>query len=152
MSYSNKTTSVPLDVSPSVWEAIRKHGEETYPYECCGFLYGKDGETRTINNFLRAPNSKEGDKRRRFEISPKDYMKAEQYALENELDFLGIYHSHPDHPALPSKTDLENALPFFSYIIVAVENGRAQRTSSWQLGSEGLFDQEQILNNIDINI
>ena len=107
MSYSDKTTYVPLDVSPSVWEAIRKHGEESYPFECCGFLYGKDGETRTINNFLRAPNSKEGDQRRRFEISPIDYLKAERFALNNKLDFLGIYHSHPDHPALPSKTETD---------------------------------------------
>ena len=152
MSYSDKIVEVPLRLSDGVWEEIQQHAEETYPFECCGFLYGKDGEVREISDALRAPNSKDGDQRRRFEISGTDYMKAERYALENELDFLGIYHSHPDHPALPSQTDLQSALPFFSYVIVSVMQGKRAETSSWQLGEEGLFERENIQRNINETI
>jgi proteasome lid subunit RPN8/RPN11 len=152
MSYSDKTVTVPIRLSDSVWEKVQQHAEETYPLECCGFLFGKDGDVREMNAVLQASNSKDGDQRRRFEISGSDYMKAERYAVENDLDFLGIYHSHPDHPAIPSSTDLQSALPFFSYVIVSIMKGKRAETSSWQLGEEGLFDRENIQRNINESI
>ena len=125
---------------------IQKHSIETFPNECCGFLYGVDGEQRIITKAIRVENSKEGDQRRRFEISPLDYMKAEQYALENDTQLLGIYHSHPNHPAIASEHDLAKAMPFFSYVIVSVLDGKVDDVKSWKLAEEEHhFLEEQVL-------
>ncbi len=124
---------------------IRRHAEACYPYECCGFLYGREDGHRLLTHALPAPNSKQGDRRRRFEIAPKDYLRAEQYAGAQGLQLLGIYHSHPDHPAVASRHDLRQAMPFFSYLIVAVWHGHAREMRSWRL-REGVraFDEERI--------
>ena len=132
-----------LNISEEAAIYMKAHAEETYPYECCGFLYGSDGKTRFIRKAVRVKNSQEGDQRRRFEISPLDYMKAEKYALEQDITLLGIYHSHPDHPAIPSRHDFKQALPFFSYVILSVGSGTLVRTTSWQL-VEGKFEMENI--------
>ncbi len=117
-----------------------------YPNEGCGFLFGTDNGTRTIVHFEPVSNTKEGDKRRRFEISPIDYLRAEQSAIDKGLDLLGIYHSHPDHPAIASVHDLEKALPFFSYIIVSVLNGKADHIFSWRLFDKyRSYYQEELL-------
>ncbi|MDR8392269.1 M67 family metallopeptidase [Aliifodinibius sp. S!AR15-10] len=121
---------------------MERHAEEYYPNECCGFFYGKDGDVRKITLAKRVDNTKEGDQRRRFQIDPKDYQEAERYAIEHDLDLLGVYHSHPDHPAVPSEHDRKVAMPFFSYIIVSVEDGEAVVTRSWQLNEERQFEEE----------
>jgi proteasome lid subunit RPN8/RPN11 len=72
-------------------------------------------------------------------------MKAERYALENELELLGIYHSHPDHPAIPSEHDFRQAVPFFSYIIMSVRHGSNKRLTSWRLNDDNKFEQERII-------
>lgn len=123
-------------------KAMRQHAEEYYPNECCGFFYGKDGEVREITLARRVTNAKDGDQRRRFQIDPKDYQEAEKYALENDLDLLGVYHSHPDHPAEPSEHDRKVAMPYFSYIIISVQDGKATSTRSWQLNEERQFEEE----------
>ncbi len=123
-----------------------------FPDECCGFLFGseeKDG-TRHITKVKEVINIKEGDKRRRFEISGKDYMQAENFALENELLLLGIYHSHPNHPAIPSEHDRLAAQPFFSYVIVSVMQGKADHIRSWRLNDEFQFEEE-IFSTVHIN-
>lgn len=131
-------------LNPQAEKIIREHGEKDFPNECVGFLYGyeKDGK-RHIEQAQPIVNSKEGDQRRRFEISPLDYMKAEQYALINDVTLLGVYHSHPQHPAIPSEHDLKQALPFFSYIIVSVMDGKADKLFSWRLSeTENKFEKE----------
>ncbi len=117
-----------------------------FPDEVCGFLYGRENEdgTRTIREAKEVINSKEGDKRRRFEISPRDYMQAERYAAEQELDLLGIYHSHPNHPAIPSEHDRVAAQPFFSYVIVSVRDGNIDHTRSWRLNDASQFEEEPL--------
>ena len=140
-----------LNISEQALSKIHEHAAETFPYECCGFFYGNDGEERQIEEAIPVTNSKEGDQRRRFEVSPLDYMKAERYALENNTTLLGIYHSHPNHPAKPSVHDLKQAVPFFSYIIVSVMEGIVEQTTSWQLNDQGEFEEESILNfNVSI--
>lgn len=131
-------------IDPRVADRIRKHGEETYPFECCGFFFGKEGETRSVTQMWPVSNAKKGDQRKRFEIDPADYQKAEKYALKNNLDFLGVYHSHPDHPAVPSEHDRKVAMPFFSYIIVSVKDGSAVRLRSWRLNEQRQFDEEKV--------
>ena len=125
-----------ITIDTKVEEAIRLHGEATFPYECCGFLYGNEDQGRHITLSQPVDNNKEGDQRRRFEISPLDYMKAEQYAIANNTQLLGIYHSHPNHPAIASVHDLEKAMPFFSYVIISVRQGKYADIKSWKLYDE----------------
>jgi proteasome lid subunit RPN8/RPN11 len=105
-------------VTGAVDREIRRHGEETYPHECCGALVGTSGHTTAT---VALPNTTEEGPRRRFMVRPSDYRLAEQRAQELGRELLGFYHSHPDHPARPSQYDLDHAWPTFAYIIVAVE-------------------------------
>lgn len=142
-----------LVINPSAENTMRTHALEAFPNECVGFLYGDDEQTegeksiRKIDLAVPITNSKEGDQRRRFEISPLDYMKAENYALEKNLTLLGVYHSHPLHPAIPSEHDLRQALPFFSYIIVSIQEKFVDHIRSWQLNDAGEFEEENIRTN-----
>jgi len=119
----------------------------SFPDECCGFFFGNEiGEERIVTNILTVDNSKEGDKRRRFEIAPKDYLDAERFADENELQLLGVYHSHPNHPAVPSEHDRIAAQPYFSYIIISVKENEIADIRSWQLNENFMFEEETIEN------
>ena len=104
-------------ITKAVDAAIRAHGRETYPHECCGALVGDEGICREV---VALPNTTEEGPRRRFLVRPSDYRMAEQRATELGGALLGFYHSHPDHPARPSQYDLDHAWPTFAYIIVAV--------------------------------
>ncbi|MBS1575586.1 MAG: M67 family metallopeptidase [Bacteroidetes bacterium] len=118
----------------------------TFPDECCGFLFGKeDSDSRTVIKIQVVDNAKEGDKRRRFMISAKDYLKAEQFADENNLQLMGVYHSHPNHPAIPSEHDRVAAQPYFSYIILSVMNNEFDHIRSWQLNQQQQFEEEKVL-------
>ena len=110
--------------------AIRRHGEETYPHECCGALVGAGD---TISHAVPLPNVTDEGPRRRFRVSDKDYLAAEKQARALGGDLLGFYHSHPDHPARPSQYDLDHAWPNFAYIIVAVAEGTARDMTVWFL-------------------
>lgn len=134
-----------LEISEQAMNFIESHAEADYPFECCGFLYGLEDNQRRITLARRVTNAKEGDQRRRFKISPIEYQKAELFADEHELDLLGIYHSHPDHPARPSEHDLKQAMPYFSYIIASVKKGQCAKVTSWQLDDNGQFQEERIL-------
>ena len=117
-------------LDPGVATAIRRHGEETYPHECCGALVGRDGLTTAV---VALPNTTEEGPRRRFLVRPADYRLAEQRADELGGELLGFYHSHPDHPARPSQYDLDHAWPTFAYVIVAVAAGAAADMTVWYL-------------------
>ena len=123
---------------------MKKQAVDTYPDECCGFLFGTelpDGN-RSISTVKEVDNAKSGDKRRRFEITGKDYMGAERFALENGLLLLGIYHSHPGHPAIPSEHDRVAAQPYFSYVILSVFQERVDQIRSWRLNETSTFEEE----------
>lgn len=96
-------------------QTIVQDAISAYPDECCGFLLGREDENgrRIITQALVVNNAKEGDKRRRFVIAPHDYLQAEEYAEAQNMHLLGVYHSHPDHPAVPSEHDRAAAQPFF---------------------------------------
>jgi proteasome lid subunit RPN8/RPN11 len=125
-------------------QQMKLHALDAFPDECCGFFYGieqKDG-TRIISKIREVDNAKPGDKRRRFEISSKDYMLGERFALENDLSLLGIYHSHPNHPAVPSEHDRIAAQPYFSYVILSIMQGQLDHIRSWRLNDGSLFEEE----------
>ncbi len=133
-------------LTPNALDTVYEQAIEIYPDECCGFLYGKEQCGRVIEQAIPVTNSKTGDKRRRFEISPLDYLRAEQYAEENNIQLLGIYHSHPNHPAIASIHDLEKALPYFSYVIVSVFETQIADIMSWRLRDEKrIFEKEKVL-------
>jgi proteasome lid subunit RPN8/RPN11 len=121
---------------------IRKHLEEalenSFPDEGCGFLLGVEKEGyRIIKKIWPVRNAKPGDQTRRFLIDPRDYLKAEQLAAVLKMELLGIYHSHPNHPAKPSIHDFKNAVPYFSFIILSVYNGKTVDWTSWRLHDDG---------------
>lgn len=133
-----------VKIDPAALEVMYNHAKSAFPNECCGFMYGEDGVVRSIDEAVIVDNSKEGDQRRRFEISPLDYMKAEQYALKTGKTLLGVYHSHPNHPAIPSIHDLKQAVPFFSYAIISVMNGEIEDITSSRLTDDGEFEYEEL--------
>lgn len=133
-----------LTIGESVDEAIRAHGHETYPHECCGALIGRDG---VVAEILALPNTTEEGPRRRFLVRPSDYREAERRATELGAELLGFYHSHPDHPARPSQYDLDHAWPNFAYIIVAVAAGVAGDMTVWFLKDDRSSFEEGSLHH-----
>ena len=133
-----------LTIGARVDEAIRAHGDETYPHECCGALIGRDGAVAEI---LALANTTEEGPRRRFLVRPSDYREAERRATELGAELLGFYHSHPDHPARPSQYDLDHAWPNFAYIIVAVAAGVAGDMTVWFLKDDRSSFEEGSLHH-----
>ena len=131
-----------LRLDPLVYAAIRAHGSETYPNECCGALIGRDG---AISQTLALPNMTDEGPRTRFRVTADDYRAAERRAAELGAELLGFYHSHPDHPARPSQYDLDHAWPFFLYVIVSVRDGVSGDMTAWRLREDrSAFDQEEL--------
>ena len=121
-------------ISDAVNQAIRRHGQETYPHECCGALVGTTADAESIvADVVPLPNTTEEGPRRRFLVRASDYRLAERRAGEMGGELLGFYHSHPDHPARPSQYDLDHAWPTFAYIIVSVADGKATDLTVWFL-------------------
>ncbi len=138
MAVSNK-----LSISAELAEKIRVHGVESYPYECCGALLGQDASSietnlkpRKILGLFALANRREDSPRNRFLVTPRDVIDAEQAAQSQGLHVIGWYHSHPDHPAKPSEYDREHAWPWYSYVIVSIENAFPQEMTSWRLDDD----------------
>ena len=128
---------------PAVEQAIRRHGQETYPHECCGALLGRDDH---VVDVVPLPNTTEEGPRRRFLVRPSDYRLSERRASELGVELIGFYHSHPDHPARPSQYDLDHAWPTFAYVIVSVANGSATDMTVWHLKDDRSSFDEGVLN------
>lgn len=130
-----------------VLDEIRRHGEDTYPEECCGFLIGRLREGRNeVLSARRAVNRNENRREDRYVIAPGDYREVDRAAREVDLDIVGMYHSHPDHPARPSSTDLGQAtFPGYTYVIVSVHDGKAADLTAWSLAEDrSRFQSESI--------
>jgi proteasome lid subunit RPN8/RPN11 len=132
-----------LAVSNDLIEQINAHVQEAYPDEGAGFLIGVEGEVKQI---LSLPNAREDEARHnRFLITPEDYLKAELTADKLGLSLIGVFHSHPDCPNIPSEYDREWAQPFFSYIITRVDKGKVVSHRSWRLvENRSKYDEEEI--------
>jgi proteasome lid subunit RPN8/RPN11 len=124
-------------MSHDVAERIRHHGAETFPYECCGALLGRDSqETREVLDLFPLVNRRDDSPRNRFEVTANDVRDAEKAATAHGLEVIGWYHSHPDHPARPSDFDREHAWPWYSYVIVSVMAGKPADMTSWRLNDD----------------
>ncbi len=124
-------------------DAIRQHGRESYRDEACGAMYGRvisdggdRGDAKDVVRVAPLENARENERHRRFVVTPADYRRAEAEATRSGLTLLGFYHSHPDHPAYPSAYDLEHAFPFFSYVILSVENAEPKTMRSFVLAND----------------
>ncbi len=116
--------------------ALQQHVEGTYPYEGGGFLIGRtDEQGRKILTEIRPIENQRAiaDQHNRILITDQLYREGEAYADGKDLLLIGFFHSHPDHPARPSEFDREHALPWWSYVIVSVQQGRAVEMLSWEL-------------------
>lgn len=159
-----------LQLTPDQLHQISTHAERTYPEECCGLLIGQIDRTnpsasKTVLEVWEVPNAWNSEiaqelsaaipnaeeqrlrsaKTDRYWIDPKDLLKAQRYARDHQLDILGIYHSHPDHAAVPSECDRSLAWSEYSYIIVAVYQGTAQATHCWSLDENHQFQSEALV-------
>ena len=124
-----------LKISRSHYQALRQHGEETYPHECCGVLLGRmDGEERVVTTTARCGNTRQDSPQNRYNIDPKELVRIQRQARDRDEDIVGFYHSHPDHSARWSPTDLAEAHWFgCSYVITSVDKGKAATTNSFEL-------------------
>jgi proteasome lid subunit RPN8/RPN11 len=142
-----------LKISQSLYQALRAHGEETYPHECCGVLLGQmDDNTRTVSSTARAGNTRIDSAHNRYNIDPKDLIRIQREGRNRGEDIIGFYHSHPDHPAQWSQTDFAEAHWFgCSYVITSVEKGKAAITNSFELAGMDEGDKKFLDEKIEVS-
>jgi proteasome lid subunit RPN8/RPN11 len=141
----------------SVYISLRAHGEETYPHECCGVLLGHfedDGSgpaTKTVSRIARCGNTRDDSPHNRYSIDPRELIRIQREGRERGEDIVGFYHSHPDHPAQWSSTDLAEAHWFgCSYVITSVEKGTATITNSFELAGSDEGDKKFVDEKTDV--
>jgi len=136
-----------LKIPQSDFDEIRRHGEETYPHECCGVLLGVIGATaREVRATVRCGNTRVDSPQNRYDIHPRELVRVQREARERGLDILGFYHSHPDHPARWSPTDFQEAHWIgCSYVITSIEKGTAALTNSFAL--TGTREEDKVLED-----
>jgi proteasome lid subunit RPN8/RPN11 len=142
-----------LKIRSKDYDAMRKHGEETYPNECCGVLLGQMDEAgvRTVTSIARAGNTRTDSAHNRYNIDPKELVRIQREGRQRGEDIIGFYHSHPDHPAMWSRTDLAEAHWFScSYIITSVEKGKAVLTNSFELTGRDESDKKLVDEKIEV--
>ena len=144
-----------LRIDYADYEALRVHGEETYPHECCGVLLGKGqpGVGNHVKQIVRAGNTRTDSAHNRYNIAPVELVRIQRQARGLGLDIVGFYHSHPDHPAQWSQTDFAEAHWLgCSYVITSVEQGKAVLTNSFLLGGTSEDDKQFHDESLEIMI
>ena len=142
-----------LKLRQTDYDEIRRHGEATYPHECCGILLGAiaSDDAREVRATVRCGNTRTDSPQNRYNIDPSELVRVQREARERDLDIVGFYHSHPDHPARWSATDFEEAHWIgCSYVITGVEKGKASVTNSFALTgtteeNKALLDEEIVV-------
>jgi len=142
-----------LKINRANYDALRQHGEETYPHECCGVLLGQmtnDG-SRIVTSIARAGNTRTDSLHNRYNIDPKDLIRIQREGRERGEDIIGFYHSHPDHPARWSATDFAEAHWYgCSYVITSVEKGKAAITNSFELTGMDEADKQLVDEQVEV--
>jgi proteasome lid subunit RPN8/RPN11 len=141
-----------LKIGKTHFDAIRRHGEETYPHECCGVLLGQmDDGIRIVTSTARCGNTRADSPHNRYNIDPRELIRIQREGRERGEDIVGFYHSHPDHPAQWSTTDLAEAHWFgCSYVITGVEKGKAAITNSFELTGSDEGDKKFAEEKIEV--
>ena len=143
-----------LTLSQSAYVSLRHHGEETYPHECCGVLLGSfdDNGSKTVARIARCGNTRQDSPHNRYNIDPRDLIRIQREGRERGEDIVGFYHSHPDHPAQWSPTDLAEAHWFgCSYVITSVDEGVAMITNSFELVGSGEVDKKFVDEKTEVS-
>lgn len=142
-----------IRLSRELLDRLRRAGARAYPEEGCGMLLGHEDDDsgpagqalRTVTGIRPVENARTSDRKRRYLIPPETFLQVEEEAREKGLEVLGFYHSHPDHPAEPSRTDKELAWPWYSYVIVPVRRRIPGTPRSWRLlNDRSRFRSEEI--------
>lgn len=121
-----------IRIETEPWAQMVAHARATYPNECCGAMLGSnDGEQKLVRVALPLKNAFEGAQAARYELKPEDLLAADKAARERNMDLIGIYHSHPDCDAYFSKTDLQNSCPWYSFVVLSIQNGEFHHANSW---------------------
>jgi proteasome lid subunit RPN8/RPN11 len=152
----NQEGGLILKIPAAIMEKIQAGGEKAYPEEGAGFLLGKSaGNHRQVLAFVEMDNNREAPSRaRRYLLTPEDYTRAERAAENQGFEILGVYHSHPDHPDIPSDYDLEWAMPWFSYLITSVRAGKRNGSRAWRLSDDrsGFVEEMVFLTDQTVEI
>ncbi|MDR3745041.1 MAG: M67 family metallopeptidase [Acidobacteriaceae bacterium] len=143
-----------LKLSYNDYQALRAHGEETYPHECCGVLLGKAApESNQVCEIVRAGNTRTDSAHNRYNIAPEDLIRIQRQSRKKGLEIIGFYHSHPDHPAQWSPTDFAEAHWIgCSYVITAIAQGKAAITNSFLLTGTNEEDKKFLDEPIEIEV
>ncbi|HEV8376202.1 MAG TPA: M67 family metallopeptidase [Candidatus Polarisedimenticolia bacterium] len=141
-----------LTLTEAAERAMKEHAEQGYPHEVCGLLIGlldEEGRLRRVRKTGAARNLNRDRPDDRYELDPSDFLRIEREAKAERLDVLGVYHSHPDHPSIPSETDrlraeeIWQSAESWSYVILQVVSGRVASRRSWIL-RDGVFAEEEM--------
>ncbi len=136
-----------LEIDDQLLERIRMHASDEYPHECCGLILGNaDQDRKKALDLSPQENTREDSPHNRYLITPRAMFLAEREARKRGLDIIGVYHSHPDHPARPSEFDREHAVPWYSYVIVSVSANAARDLTCWVLSDDRSTFHEETIN------
>jgi proteasome lid subunit RPN8/RPN11 len=141
-----------LKIKRGHYDALRQHGEETYPHECCGILLGQmDGNVRIVTSVAQCGNTRTDSPQNRYHIDPRELVRIQREGRERGEDIVGFYHSHPDHQARWSPTDHAEAHWLgCSYVITSVEKGKAALTNSFELTGSDEGDKKLVDEKIEV--
>ncbi len=126
-----------IRIESEPWAAMVSHARQTYPNECCGAMLGNiDDGQKLVRVAIALENAFQGAQATRYELRPEDLLAADKAARERNMDLIGIYHSHPDCDAYFSKTDLQNSCPWYSFVVLSIQNGEFHHANSWLPNAE----------------
>lgn len=121
-----------IEIEQRAWQTMIVHAERTYPNECCGAMLGHNSDQKKIvTEAIALDNVWDGEQGDHYQIRPQDLLKVERDARDQGLDLIGIFHSHPDADAYFSQTDLKNSCPWYSFVVLSVENGKFNHAASF---------------------
>lgn len=121
-----------IEIRKNAWDTMVLHAERTYPKECCGAMLGRaNGDRKVVTESIPLRNSFDGAQNARYELRPEDLLDADRNARARGLDLIGIFHSHPNCDAYFSETDLKNSCPWYSFVVLSVQNGKFDHAASF---------------------
>jgi proteasome lid subunit RPN8/RPN11 len=121
-----------IEIESKPWQVMVLHAERTYPNECCGAMLGRNqGDRKIVTEAVALQNAFQGAQNQRYELRPQDLIAADEAARKTGLDLIGIFHSHPDCDAYFSDTDLKNSCPWYSFVVLSINNGKFDHANSY---------------------
>jgi proteasome lid subunit RPN8/RPN11 len=121
-----------IEIAAEPWKTMVRHAERVYPNECCGAMLGRvEGGAKLVTEAVPMENAYAGEQADRYELRPEDLLEADRQARARGLDLIGIFHSHPDCDAYFSNTDLKNSCPWYSFVVLSIQDGKFNHANSF---------------------